>query len=227
MFTDTLSSEIRTIDRVTTARKPTQRDEQKRLTRLRLLDCARDLFAERGYAGVKIDDIASAAGCSRATFYLHFTSKTDVLRKIGAETMDPRAASVYADLDKVLDSGSRAEFTRWIERAIDWFDANRAILPAWDEAVVLEPHFREPARAAITALPDAMPSYLRRWGADRNQEARLRIELLVTQLERFFTRWAVQGTIEIPRNRAAEVLTDIWFPALTPAPATTPGRSGR
>lgn len=197
-------------------RKPTLRDEQKRLTRRRLLDCARDLFAAHGYAAVKIDDIASAAGCSRATFYLHFSGKTDVLRKIGSESMDPRAASVYADLDEVIETGSRAEFTRWVERAIDWFDRNRAILPAWDEALVLEPDFREPAREAIAALPDAMPSYLARWGTDREEEARLRIELLVTQLERFFTRWAVQGTIEIPRAQAAEVLTDIWFPALTP-----------
>lgn len=200
-------------------RKPTQRDEQKRLTRRRLLECARDLFAAHGYAAVKIDDIASAAGCSRATFYLHFTGKTDVLRKIGSESMDPRAASVYADLDEVLGTGSRAEFTRWIERAIDWFDRNRAILPAWDEALVLEPDFREPARAAIAALPDAMPAYLARWGDERRREARVRIELLVTQLERFFTRWAVQGTIEIPRRQAAEVLTDIWFPALTPPEA--------
>jgi len=197
-------------------RKPTQRDEQKRLTRRRLLDCAREQFAANGYAAVKIDDIASAAGCSRATFYLHFTGKTDVLRCIGAESMDPRAVSIYADLDEVLDTGSRLEFSHWVERAIDWFDRNRAILPAWDEALVLEPDFREPARDAIAALPNAMPSYLARWGAEREREARVRIELLVTQLERFFTRWAVQGTIEIPREQAAEVLTDIWFPALTP-----------
>ncbi|PTR30379.1 TetR family transcriptional regulator [Rhodococcus sp. OK519] len=197
-------------------RRPTQRDEQKRLTRLRLLDCARELFAANGYAAVKVDDITSAAGCSRATFYLHFTGKTDVLRRIGSESMEPRAASVYADLDEVLECGSREEFVRWVERAVDWFERNRAILPAWDEALVLEPDFREPARDAISALPDAMPSYLTRWGTAREQEARLRIELLVTQLERFFTRWAVQGTIEIPREQAAEVLTDIWFPALSP-----------
>nr|WP_235870950.1 TetR/AcrR family transcriptional regulator [Rhodococcus spongiicola] len=199
--------------------KPTLRVEQKRQTRRRLLDCARELFAANGYAAVKIEDIASAAGCSRATFYLHFTGKTDILRRIGSESMDPRPVSVYADLDAVLDNATREEFTQWIERAIDWFDRNRAILPAWDEALVLEPGFREPAREAIAALPDAMPSYLARWGADREREARLRIQLLVTQLERFFTRWAVQGTIEISRDEAATVLTDIWFPALMPPQA--------
>ncbi|MFJ7624489.1 TetR family transcriptional regulator, partial [Rhodococcus erythropolis] len=28
--------------------------------------------------------------------------------------------------------------------------------------------------------------------------------------------WAVQGTIDVTRVQAAEVLTDIWFPALSP-----------
>jgi len=38
----------------------------------------------------------------------------------------------------------------------------------------------------------------------------------VSQLERFFTRWAVQGTIDSTAEEAAEVLSDIWFPALMP-----------
>ncbi|TQF73908.1 TetR/AcrR family transcriptional regulator [Rhodococcus spelaei] len=196
-------------------RKPTMRDEQKRRTRAALLDCARELFEANGYAGVKIDDIASAAGCSRATFYLHFTGKGEILQKIGEEALPPRATTVYADLDRILETGSRTEFTAWVERTIDWFDQHRAILPAWDEALALEPDFKDVARIAYGALPDAMPSYLSRWGPDRQTEARLRIELLVAQLERFFTRWAVHGTIDIPRELAAGVLADIWFPALT------------
>ncbi len=60
-----------------------------------------------------------------------------------------------------------------------------------------------------------MPSYLARWGSAREREARVRIELLVTQLERFFTRWAVQGTIEIPRDQARRSSPTSGTPALT------------
>jgi hypothetical protein len=63
-----------------------------------------------------------------------------------------------------------------------------------------------------------MTHYLARWPEDKRDEARLRVELLVTQLERFFTRWAMLGTIDVAGDRAAEVLTDIWFPALTAPP---------
>lgn len=197
-------------------RRLTLRDEQKRQTRLKVLVTAKELFVSRGYAAVTIDDIASAVGCSRATFYLHFNSKMDVLQQISAETMEQRATAIYADLDEVLEAGDRAEFTAWVGRALAWFEKNRDILPAWDEAVALEPEFKDVAKAAIYVLPSAMPRYLARWGEDRQAEARLRIELLASQLERFFTRWAVQGTIEFSGDAAAEVLGDIWFPALRP-----------
>lgn len=197
-------------------RRPTLRDQQKQQTRRGLLDSAREQFVERGYAAVTVDDIAAQVGCSRATFYLHFSGKADVLQKIGAETMEQRAVAVYADLDAVLESGSQAEFTRWMRRALEWFETNQAILPAWDEAVAIEPEFKAIARRAINELPAAMPRYLARWGTDREDEARLRIELLVSQLERFFTRWAVQETIEFSAGRAADVLSDIWWPALRP-----------
>ncbi|UGT45747.1 TetR/AcrR family transcriptional regulator [Nocardia yamanashiensis] len=208
-----MSGVTRTSDDPTT-RRTSLRDEQKRLTRSRLIEAAKQLFTTQGYAPVRVDDIAAAVGCSRATFYLHFTGKPDVLRAIAAEGTLPSVQHFYEDLDHVLDTGSRAEFADWMKRAIEWFQEYKDLLPAWDEATTLEPEFREVAREGITSLPNVMTSYLSRWPAERQQEARLRIELLVAQLERFFTRWAMQGTIDVSADEAAAVLTDIWFPAL-------------
>ncbi|WP_020499890.1 TetR/AcrR family transcriptional regulator [Sciscionella marina] len=195
--------------------RTTLRQQQKQRTRRELLESAKRQFVERGYAAVTVDDIAAAVGCSRATFYLHFADKPDVLHKIGAETMAQRARTVYQDLDAVLTSGSRTAFDDWVRRALEWFESNQAILPAWDEAVALEPAFRPIAKRAIDDLPAAMPDYLRRWGEDRHAEACLRIELLVSQLERFFVRWRLQGTISSQLD-PARTLGDIWFPALSP-----------
>ncbi|MEV6140430.1 TetR/AcrR family transcriptional regulator [Nocardia sp. NPDC051990] len=190
------------------------RDEQKLQTRARLMDCAKALFIERGYAAVRVDDIATAVGCSRATFYLHFSGKLEILRAIAEQSTLPTALHFYEDLDRVLDTGSRAEFVDWVTRAIAWFHEYKDLLPAWDEATALEPEFREVVRLGILALPNVMTAYIARWPENRRDEARLRVELLVAQLERFFTRWAMQGTIDVSTDQAAEVLTDIWFPAL-------------
>ncbi|MCZ2816306.1 TetR family transcriptional regulator [Modestobacter sp. VKM Ac-2984] len=45
----------------------------------RLRSAAIDLFAERGFAEVSIDDIAGRAGVSRRTFFNHFDSKAAAL----------------------------------------------------------------------------------------------------------------------------------------------------
>jgi AcrR family transcriptional regulator len=197
-----------------TAPRGSLRDEQKRLTRARIIEASRELFEAQGYSSVRVDDIAAAVGCSRATFYLHFTSKPEVLKAIAAEGTLTSVRDFYQDLDRVLDIGSRTEFAAWMTRAIDWFFQNKDMMPAWDEATALEPEFRKIAKEGFMTLADTMPSYLSRWPANQQDEARLRIELLVAQLERFFTRWALQGTLDVTAAEAATVLTDIWFPAL-------------
>ena len=48
-------------------------------TRERLLRAAAAAFAERGYDGTRVADIAAAAGVSNGAMYAHFASKADLL----------------------------------------------------------------------------------------------------------------------------------------------------
>lgn len=48
-------------------------------TRARLLRAAAEVFAERGYDGTRVADIAAAAGVSNGAMYAHFASKADLL----------------------------------------------------------------------------------------------------------------------------------------------------
>jgi AcrR family transcriptional regulator len=48
-------------------------------TRERLLRAAAEAFAERGYDGTRVADIAAAAGVSNGALYAHFASKADLL----------------------------------------------------------------------------------------------------------------------------------------------------
>lgn len=48
-------------------------------TRERLLGAAAGVFAERGYDGTRVADIAAAAGVSNGALYAHFGSKADLL----------------------------------------------------------------------------------------------------------------------------------------------------
>jgi len=48
-------------------------------TRERLLRAAADVFAQRGYDGTRVADIAKAAGVSNGALYAHFDSKAELL----------------------------------------------------------------------------------------------------------------------------------------------------
>src|ERR1700722_15478697 len=54
-------------------------------TRRALLDAARALFAEKGFAATGRDEIAERAGVTRGALYHHFASKTEVAAAVVAE----------------------------------------------------------------------------------------------------------------------------------------------
>ena len=57
-----------------------------------ILDAAFSLFMERGYTGVKIIDIANAAGIGKGTVYEYFNSKESIL----LELIDTKVKRAYA-----------------------------------------------------------------------------------------------------------------------------------
>lgn len=59
--------------------RPSLREEQRRLTRRRIAEAARDSFYRDGVADTSVEHIARAAGVSRATLYLHFANKDAIL----------------------------------------------------------------------------------------------------------------------------------------------------
>lgn len=65
--------------------------------RAQLLDHAVDVFAERGYHGTSMDDIAGRAGVTKPVLYQHFTSKSHlygtIVRAVGTEITELIRAS--------------------------------------------------------------------------------------------------------------------------------------
>ncbi|WP_148873879.1 TetR/AcrR family transcriptional regulator [Serratia marcescens] len=53
--------------------------EQVRKNRMRIVETASELFRERGYDGVGVAELMSAAGLTHGGFYKHFGSKADLM----------------------------------------------------------------------------------------------------------------------------------------------------
>ncbi|QIS02000.1 TetR family transcriptional regulator [Nocardia brasiliensis] len=80
--------------------------ERKAERRLRFLDAATRIFAERGYANCSLADVCTAAGLSKRQFYEEFQTREDVLVGAYDRIQDEAAAAllpVLADLDPRAD----------------------------------------------------------------------------------------------------------------------------
>ncbi|MEQ8894641.1 MAG: TetR/AcrR family transcriptional regulator [Sandaracinaceae bacterium] len=64
------------------------REQQRERTRRRLYECALEVFRRDGVQPCRVDDIATAAGVSRGSFYFHFPTKEHVLLERMRETED-------------------------------------------------------------------------------------------------------------------------------------------
>ena len=51
-------------------------------TKERIMDTALELFAEKGYLGTSMNDIAKQLGFTKAALYKHYTSKQEILNRI-------------------------------------------------------------------------------------------------------------------------------------------------
>jgi AcrR family transcriptional regulator len=90
------------------------RDERADETRRELLRVARELFAERGYAGVGTEEIVARAGLTRGALYHHFQGKRDLFRAVHEQLEEELVAEITArlagvtDPDVLLEAGVRA-----------------------------------------------------------------------------------------------------------------------
>jgi AcrR family transcriptional regulator len=80
------------------------RKQQASQTRLRILDAAQRLFAERGYAASTIEAIAKEAGVAVDTVYAAFSSKRGVLKTL----LDVRVGGDDAPIDLLDRPGPQA-----------------------------------------------------------------------------------------------------------------------
>lgn len=65
-----------------------------------IVQAALEVFAERGFAAAKLDEIAAKAGISKGALYLYFETKEDIFRAVVREAVAPNIDVVEAVLDQ-------------------------------------------------------------------------------------------------------------------------------
>lgn len=75
--------------------------------RRRLISATAELIDERGPLGVRIDEVAERAGCSRATLYRHVSDKDELVRAVILSRAQVMAGVVAHQIEAIADPAER------------------------------------------------------------------------------------------------------------------------
>lgn len=149
--------------RVTSLKMPRQgREAENSSTKERLLQAARELFAQKGFHGTSTREITQRAGTNLSSLYFHWQSKENLYIAVYRQLFQSLSALAQEVVD-LLEEGLRAH--RPLEEVIEpvtdrvftFFDANRElarlnlhrILENGALAVQIEEEFESPLYQAV------------------------------------------------------------------------------
>ncbi len=122
------------------------------------MGAARTLFLRKGVAATTVDEITSAAGVAKGTFYLYFSSKEALLDDLRVEFTREIGAALAA-LTPPADQGGWPAFTAQLVReTVDWHLRHLDL----HELLVSGPHIHQgPLHDAFDALLGTVTNFLR------------------------------------------------------------------
>lgn len=195
----------------------TLRAAHKEMTRKLLLDAGLDLFVSKGYAATTVDDIASAAGTTRVTFYAYFPSKVHLMKALISQRANPaldrvptpERGSTEPELVAVVEDGSRERIRAWLAATSQRWDAARPYLTTAFQAAAVDPEIRELVDAwvneAIGDVKDGLDHADRFPAGTRH----FRAILAITALDHVARHWT-PGRWGVEHDQLLDVLAESW-----------------
>jgi AcrR family transcriptional regulator len=189
---------------------PGRRTTRGERTAARLRDAARAVFAERGYAAARVEDIVAEAGVSHGTFYTYFTNKAGALDAL----IDETASDLQAVVEEAWDGPDAARaIAVVIERFVVVFSTNADVMGTWLEASAHEAHFRQRLREVRDGYIHRVAQQLTPALRATDHDPHVAAAALVAMVEGY----ATQGmSADDPDDRASRVrtLSALWFGGL-------------
>ena len=135
-----------------------------------ILDAALAVFAQKGFAATKLDDVAAKAGITKGTIYLYFDSKQALFEALARQSVGAQIQQVTAQLANF--SGTSAELLRFVLSTMGHFamTSDRVVLPRLVLAEAANfPQLAEFWRREIVERGIALMSGIIQRGIDRGE----------------------------------------------------------
>ncbi|WAP60261.1 TetR/AcrR family transcriptional regulator [Streptomyces sp. S465] len=198
------------------------REAHKRMTRRLLLESGLELFKTKGYAATTVDDIATAAGTTRVTFYAYFSSRSELMKALIDEQLNEALQRVRSsehgstaqDLVATVADGTPEAIMAWLRRTAGSWPAIRPIIRVGRDAAVVDPELTDLVERwmeeAISDIADGLAVAERLEPHQRH----FRGVLAMAQLDYVAQNWE-RADWKLTPDQMLDELGDSWVRLLT------------
>jgi AcrR family transcriptional regulator len=147
--------------------QPTIREEQRALTRTRLLEAAGRVFARRGFHGASLDEIAREAGATTGAIYSNFAGKEDLFLALFEDhvaSQNRKYREIFAR-GQNLEERSRGGADDWMAYLHDEPDSFPLMIEFWSYAI-RDPKLRRRYATRLAAFRETFAELIEQGAAD-------------------------------------------------------------
>ncbi|WP_327243913.1 TetR/AcrR family transcriptional regulator [Streptomyces sp. NBC_01320] len=198
------------------------REAQKQMTRRLLLESGLELFKTKGYSATTVDDIATAAGTTRVTFYAYFPSRSDLMKALIDEQLNEALQRVRShehgstaqDLVATVVDGTPEAIKAWLRRTADNWPAIRPIIRIGRDAAVIEPELADLVERWLEEAISDIEDGLTAAGRFEPHQRHFRGVLAMAQLDFVAQNWH-RADWKITHEQMLGELSASWVDLLT------------
>lgn len=202
---------------MTTAESPRKltRKEQKAATRQAIKEAALRCYAERGYDGTNIADIAKTAGVAQGTFYVHFPNKEAIVQEVHDEANAALIARLLPLWAGASAGNARELLTRTADTVLDFWSGHREDLELYGEKILPSLGFQRLRDGTYPPMQRFVADRILAYGVGPGVEP-ADVELVVHGLLALWIRIGLQHVFGdgVPRERAVRILVDLTLDVL-------------
>ena len=192
---------------------------QGRATVKRLLDAGMIEFEERGFHGVRVDDVVQRAGISHGTFYLYFANKEDLFKALLRDAL--RDMEVIAGDFPVVtrDEAGITVLRRWVRQFFDVYADHATVIRILSQADLVPEEVYGDGLQMMFGISEAMTTGMTAASRNAGQEpehVELTAVACLMMLERI--NYLLSAEVKLPVDEMANRIADIMFAAFGPSP---------
>lgn len=192
-----------------------RQEKRKEITREKILNAARAVFAQKGYASTSIADIVKKSKLARGTFYLHFQSVEQVLNALLQEIfIDVQRYLTEMQIEILEHENFKLELSRLAKSLLSIFKERREVVLLLLTTMNSDPKirtqtiwFQELIQASIKVMLDRGITS----GRLKKHDSELMSFLVSGGLREVLSQWLLHGRYERELDDKVDEIVAIYM----------------